>query len=74
MSPQRHGSDTRATGSTDTTGYVVSVADRARYEDARQRRVLVGMDPEDTALLDEQDALDARDRLEDVGSTNGWSR
>lgn len=63
-------SDTR----TPTTGYVVSTADRDRAEDTRQRLVLVGMDPDDTRLLDERDEMDRRDRLEDMGSTNGWSR
>ena len=63
-------SDTRRT----QTGYEISLADRARAEDARQRLTLAGLDPEDDRLMDWQDELDRADRLEDMGSTNGWSR
>lgn len=50
-----------------TGGYVVSPADRDRAEDARQRLVLVGLDPEDTRLLDEREEQDRRDRFDEMG-------
>ena len=67
MSPQRHGSHTRAIGAPTLQGHVVSLADRRAAEDARQRLVLVGMDPDDIAEERWQEEMDARDRFDEMG-------